>query len=235
MSPTKPLTTLTQVKADRAQTTVSVLIVDDDALVRAAVRRILDNEPRICVVGEAVDGRSAVDAVRRLRPQVVLMDLHMPHTNGVWATSRIVSAYPQVRVLVLTAFDTDDLVSAALKAGATSFLLKDSHPEAFLKAVLMAARGERAFAVSVLNRLVHATITTAPVTPTFPPAVTGRERDVASLVARGLANTEIAEELNLAVSTVKTHVSALLEKFGVNNRVQLAVAVARCLDSHTTR
>lgn len=234
MSPTKPLTSLAQVKADQAQTTVSVLIVDDDALVRAAIRRILNNEARITVIGEAADGRSAVDAVRRLRPQVVLMDLHMPHSNGVWATSRIVAAYPQIRVLVLTAFDTDDLVSSALKAGATSFLLKDSKPEAFTMAVLMAARGERAFAVSVLNRLVQATITTTPITPVFPAAVTDRERDVASLVARGLANAEIAEELNLALSTVKTHVSALLEKFGVNNRVQLAVAVAKCLDNRAT-
>ena len=211
---------------DSPQRRVRVVIVDDDALVRAALRLILESDSGVTVLGEGSDGRSGYDAARSLRPDVVLMDLHMPGTDGVWATAQIAADCPDTKVLVLTAFDTDAMVAAALRAGATGFLLKDSAPEVIFRAVHAAADGQRAFSGSV--RLVEAAVEATPQRRAFPETVTDRERQVALLVAQGLGNGEIAEELVVGASTVKTHVSALLDKFGVTNRVQLAVAVAEC-------
>ena len=213
---------------DSPQRRVRVVIVDDDALVRAALRLILESDSGVTVLGEGADGRSGYDAARSLRPDVVLMDLHMPGTDGVWATAQIAADCPDTKVLVLTAFDTDAMVAAALHAGATGFLLKDSAPEVIFRAVHAAADGQRAFSGSVLDRLVEAAVEATPQRRAFPETVTDRERQVALLVAQGLGNGEIAEELVVGASTVKTHVSALLDKFGVTNRVQLAVAVAEC-------
>ena len=213
---------------DSPQRRVRVVIVDDDALVRAALRLILESDSGVTVLGEGSDGRSGYDAARSLRPEVVLMDLHMPGTDGVWATAQITADCPDTKVLVLTAFDTDAMVAAALHAGATGFLLKDSAPEIIFRAVHAAADGQRAFSGSVLDRLVEAAVDATPQRRAFPETVTDRERQVALLVAQGLGNGEIAEELVVGASTVKTHVSALLDKFGVTNRVQLAVAVAEC-------
>ena len=213
---------------DSPQRRVRVVIVDDDALVRAALRLILESDSGVTVLGEGSDGRSGYDAARSLRPDVVLMDLHMPGTDGVWATAQIAADCPDTKVLVLTAFDTDAMVAAALRAGATGFLLKDSAPEIIFRAVHAAADGQRAFSGSVLDRLVEAAVEATPQRRAFPETVTERERQVALLVAQGLGNGEIAEELVVGASTVKTHVSALLDKFGVTNRVQLAVAVAEC-------
>lgn len=213
---------------DSPQRRVRVVIVDDDALVRAALRLILESDSGVTVLGEGSDGRSGYDAARSLRPDVVLMDLHMPGTDGVWATAQITADCPDTKVLVLTAFDTDAMVAAALHAGATGFLLKDSAPEIIFRAVHAAADGQRAFSGSVLDRLVEAVVEATPQRRAFPETVTDRERQVALLVAQGLGNGEIAEELVVGASTVKTHVSALLDKFGVTNRVQLAVAVAEC-------
>ena len=213
---------------DSPQRRVRVVIVDDDALVRAALRLILESDSGVTVLGEGSDGRSGYDAARSLRPDVVLMDLHMPGTDGVWATAQIAADCPDTKVLVLTAFDTDAMVAAALRAGATGFLLKDSAPEIIFRAVHAAADGQRAFSGSVLDRLVEAAVEATPQRRAFPETVTDRERQVALLVAQGLGNGEIAEELVVGSSTVKTHVSALLDKFGVSNRVQLAVAVAEC-------
>lgn len=213
---------------DSPQRRVRVVIVDDDALVRAALRLILESDSDVTVLGEGSDGRSGYDAARSLRPDVVLMDLHMPGTDGVWATAQIAADCPDTKVLVLTAFDTDAMVAAALRAGATGFLLKDSAPEIIFRAVHAAADGQRAFSGSVLDRLVEAAVEATPQRRAFPETVTDRERQVALLVAQGLGNGEIAEELVVGASTVKTHVSALLDKFGVSNRVQLAVAVAEC-------
>ena len=213
---------------DSPQRRVRVVIVDDDALVRAALRLILESDSGVTVLGEGADGRSGYDAARSLRPDVVLMDLHMPGTDGVWATAQIAADCPGTKVLVLTAFDTDAMVAAALHAGATGFLLKDSAPEIIFRAVHAAADGQRAFSGSVLDRLVEAAVDATPQRRAFPETVTDRERQVALLVAQGLGNGEIAEELVVGASTVKTHVSALLDKFGVTNRVQLAVAVAEC-------
>ena len=216
---------------DSPQRRVRVVIVDDDALVRAALRLILESDSGVTVLGEGSDGRSGYDAARSLRPDVVLMDLHMPGTDGVWATAQIAADCPDTKVLVLTAFDTDAMVSAALHAGATGFLLKDSAPEVIFRAVHAAADGQRAFSGSVLDRLVEAAVEATPQRRAFPETVTDRERQVALLVAQGLGNGEIAEELVVGASTVKTHVSALLDKFGVTNRVQLAVAVAECAEA----
>ena len=213
---------------DSPQRRVRVVIVDDDALVRAALRLVLEGDSGVTVLGEGSDGRSGYDAARSLRPDVVLMDLHMPGTDGVWATAQIAANCPDTKVLVLTAFDTDAMVAAALHAGATGFLLKDSAPEIIFRAVHAAADGQRAFSGSVLDRLVEAAVDATPQRRAFPETVTDRERQVALLVAQGLGNGEIAEELVVGASTVKTHVSALLDKFGVTNRVQLAVAVAEC-------
>ena len=213
---------------DSPQRRVRVVIVDDDALVRAALRLILESDSGVTVLGEGSDGRSGYDAARSLRPDVVLMDLHMPGTDGVWATAQIAADCPDTKVLVLTAFDTDAMVAAALRAGATGFLLKASAPEVIFRAVHAAADGQRAFSGSVLDRLVEAAVEATPQRRAFPETVTDRERQVALLVAQGLGNGEIAEELVVGASTVKTHVSALLDKFGVTNRVQLAVAVAEC-------
>ena len=213
---------------DSPQRRVRVVIVDDDALVRAALRLILESDSSVTVLGEGSDGRSGYDAARSLRPDVVLMDLHMPGTDGVWATAQIAADCPDTKVLVLTAFDTDAMVAAALHAGAIGFLLKDSAPEVIFRAVHAAADGQRAFSGSVLDRLVEAAVEATPQRRAFPETVTDRERQVALLVAQGLGNGEIAEELVVGASTVKTHVSALLDKFGVTNRVQLAVAVAEC-------
>ena len=216
---------------DSPQRRVRVVIVDDDALVRAALRLILESDSGVTVLGEGSDGRSGYDAARSLRPDVVLMDLHMPGTDGVWATAQIAADCPDTKVLVLTAFDTDAMVAAALRAGATGFLLKDSAPEIIFRAVHAAADGQRAFSGSVLDRLVEAAVEATPQRRAFPETVTERERQVALLVAQGLGNGEIAEELVVGASTVKTHVSALLDKFGVSNRVQLAVAVAECAEA----
>ena len=213
---------------DSPQRRVRVVIVDDDALVRAALRLVLEGDSGVTVLGEGADGRSGYDAARSLRPDVVLMDLHMPGTDGVWATAQIAADCPDTKVLVLTAFDTDAMVAAALRAGATGFLLKDSAPEIIFRAVHAAADGQRAFSGSVLDRLVETAVEAAPQRRAFPDTVTDRERQVALLVAQGLGNGEIAAELAVGAGTVKTHVSALLDKFGVTNRVQLAVAVAEC-------
>ena len=203
---------------DSPQRRVRVVIVDDDALVRAALRLVLEGDSGVTVLGEGADGRSGYDAARSLRPDVVLMDLHMPGTDGVWATAQIAADCPDTKVLVLTAFDTDAMVAAALRAGATGFLLKDSAPEIIFRAVHAAADGQRAFSGSVLDRLVEAAVEATPQRRAFPETVTDRER-------------QVARQMSIADTTVKTHVSALLDKFGVSNRVQLAVAVAECAEA----
>ena len=213
---------------DSPQRRVRVVIVDDDALVRAALRLVLEGDSGVTVLGEGADGRSGYDAARSLRPDVVLRPLHRPATAGFGPTAQIAPDCPDTKVLVLTAFDTDAMVAAALRAGATGFLLKDSAPEIIFRAVHAAADGQRAVSGSVLDRLVEAAVEATPQRRAFPETVTDRERQVALLVAQGLGNGEIAEELVVGASTVKTHVSALLDKFGVTNRVQLAVAVAEC-------
>jgi DNA-binding NarL/FixJ family response regulator len=191
-----------------------VLIADDQALVRAGFRLILETEPGIEVVGEAGDGREAIGQARRLRPDVVLIDVRMPGLDGLEATRRLLSADPSSRVIMLTTFDLDEYVYAALKAGASGFLLKDVSPERLVAAVQMVGEGDALLAPSITRRLVER-FARRESGPSLPPAalgsLTAREREVLTLVARGLANSELAAELHLSEATVKTHVARILQ------------------------
>lgn len=203
---------------------VSVLVVDDEPLVRAGLRLVLDPARGIEIVGEAADGVAGVQAARRLDPDVVLMDVRMPGGDGIEAVSRIRAAGLRCRVLMLTAFDTDEFVLAALRAGADGFLLKAEDPELIEQAVLGAGDGAAMMSVPVLRRLVSLAV--APVaTPGVPDGVTEREWEVAREVARGRSNAEISAALHLSLATVKTHVGSLFAKLGLDNRVQLAILV----------
>jgi len=204
-----------------------VLVADDQHLVRHGFRMILDAEDDIEVVGEAADGVRAVELARRLDPDVVLMDVRMPTMDGIEATRRL--AGPEVvrpvRVLMLTTFDLDDYVYAALRNGASGFLLKDTPAEELVRALRLVVAGEALLAPSVTRRLI-AELAQTQAPPAPPPALatlTSREREVLTLVARGLSNAEIAEELVLGETTVKTHVGRVLTKLGLRDRVQAVV------------
>jgi DNA-binding NarL/FixJ family response regulator len=206
--------------------TIHVVIADDQALVRAGFRMILEAQPDIRVAGEAADGAAAVDAVRLLRPDVVLMDIRMPGVDGLEATRRILAAGSTARILILTTFDLDEYVYTALRLGASGFLLKDVSPEHLVVAVRLIAAGDQLLAPSVTRRLVERFART-PVVPTAAqPALerlTPRELEVLQLVARGLSNQEIAETLVLGEATVKTHVAHVLAKLELRDRVQAVV------------
>lgn len=217
---------------------VGVLLVDDERLMRAGLRLMVDGAAGISVLGEAADGAEAVRAVAELDPDVVLMDVRLPGTNGIEATRQLVAAGSRARVVVLTAFETDDHLLKALRAGAVSFLLKDAPPEAVVAAVHDAALGRSSFSPSVLARLVALAAgppsgRSAPTAsgrdlrtaPASPDGLTPREREVGRLVAQGLGNAEIAAALFLSTTTVKTHMTHLFEKLHVTNRVQLAIRV----------
>jgi DNA-binding NarL/FixJ family response regulator len=204
---------------------IRTLLVDDQRLVRAGLRLLCENTADIEVVGEAENGHEAVRLVARLTPDVVLMDLRMPGVDGITATGRIAAAHPNARVLVLTTFDDDEHLYPALAAGAQGFLGKDAPPEQLLDAIRRTAAGESPFSPAVLRRLVRAAVESHRV-PEVPAGLTDRERDVLALVGRGLSNAEIADRLHVAVSTVKTHVAALMTKTGATNRVRLAVLAA---------
>ena len=198
-----------------------VLLVDDQALVRAGFRLILERAG-IDVVAEAADGEEAVRAATEHAPDVVLMDVRMPRMDGIEATRRIVAAQPDVRVLALTTFDLDDYVMAAVRAGASGFMLKDVDPSDLVHAVRVVARGDAMLAPELTRRLLRRVAATPTPSP-LPDEVTEREADVLRLVARGLSNTEIAQALFLSEATVKTYVSRLLTKLDRRDRVQLAV------------
>jgi DNA-binding NarL/FixJ family response regulator len=205
---------------------IRVLVVDDQRLVRAGFCMLLEAEDDLEVVGEASDGLEAVAAVDELRPDVVLMDVRMPNLDGVEATARIVQAHPDTRVLVLTTFDLDEYLFAALRAGASGFLLKDTPPEQLVEAIRIVAHGEALLAPSVTKRVIEA-FATAPAPPPSNAGfgdLTDREHVVLRLVAKGLSNAEIAHELYLSETTVKTHVGRVLMKLGVRDRVQAVVA-----------
>ena len=206
--------------------TVTVLVVDDEPLARAGVRTILGTDPRIEVVGEAADGAEALDEAARLAPDVVLMDIRMPRMNGLETTRRLAERGVDSRVLILTTFDEDEHVYAALRAGAGGFLLKDAPPEALIGAVHTVAAGEALLAPSVTRRLIAAFVRAAPPRPERPPGLdelTPRELEVLELVGRGLANAEIAGRLYVSEATVKTHVSRVLLKLGLRDRVGAVV------------
>ncbi len=210
--------------------TVSVLLVDDQPLLSLGFRLILEAQPDVTVVGEAGDGAQAVAMTRALRPAVVLMDVRMPVMDGIEATRVIVDSGSPARVLVLTTFDVDEYVYAALRAGASGFLLKDVPPADLVTAIHAVAGGHAVVAPTVTRRLLDAFLPHLPDPATGrSPAgealhrLTGREREVLELVGRGRSNTEIADALTLSEATVKAHVGRLLAKLGLRDRVQIVV------------
>jgi len=207
---------------------ISVLIADDQAMVRAGFRMVLDAEDDISVIGEAANGEQAVHSTHRLEPDVVLMDVRMPELDGIEATRQIAGGNLDsvARVLILTTFDLDEYVYDALGAGASGFLLKDSPPEQLVTAIRVVAGGEALLAPSVTSRLVEEFARTRRVRREPPPGLdelTGRELEVLKLLAGGMSNAEIADSLVLGDSTVKTHVGRLLGKLGLRDRVQAVV------------
>ncbi|MFT4296785.1 MAG: response regulator transcription factor [Micropruina sp.] len=208
--------------------TARTLLVDDEPLIRAGLRLILDGTPGIEVVGEAGDGRAGVQAVASLRPHVVLMDLRMPVLDGIAATREIVASGHGAAVVVLTSFDTEGFIADALDAGAQGFLLKNAPPEELIDAVRQAAAGGMPFSPAVLRRVAQLAARAPRPDAADPLAeLSDREREVALLIADGLGNQEIADRLYLSLPTVKTYVGRLLGKLDASNRVQIALAVQR--------
>jgi DNA-binding NarL/FixJ family response regulator len=206
--------------------TIRVAIVDDQHLVRVGFRMILDAEPDIEVVGDAADGLAGVDLVERERPDVVLMDVRMPHRDGIDATRDIVTLGIDTRVIILTTFDLDEHVFGALRAGASGFLLKDTPPERLATAVRTVAAGDALLDPAITDRVVRAMVDGGGVPATVPDEVaqlTDREREVLLLVARGRSNAEIAADLVVSETTVKTHMGRILAKLGLRDRVQAVV------------
>jgi DNA-binding NarL/FixJ family response regulator len=208
---------------------IRVLLVDDQALVRAGFRMILDAEEDLDVVGEATDGREAIEQSRSLRPDVVLMDIRMPELDGLEASRRIIAEQGDSapRILMLTTFDLDEYVYEALRAGASGFLLKDTPPEQLVAAINVVAEGEALLAPSVTRRVISEFVKGTGPTPAaqFPRLedLTARELEVLKAIARGLSNAEIARELFVSETTVKTHVARILMKLGLRDRVQVVV------------
>ncbi|MCG5436314.1 response regulator [Micromonospora foliorum] len=207
--------------------TVRVLVADDQEIVRTGLTIILNTQPGIEVVGGAVDGRQAVALARRLRPDVCLFDIRMPGMDGIEATRALAGpTVPEpLAVVVITTFDLDEYVYAALRAGARGFLLKEAGPALLSQAVHAAANGDALIAPSVTTRLLKAFADADPAAPRTQPieALTDREEQVLVAVARGRTNQEIADELHITLSTVKSHVTSLMTKLGVRNRVELAM------------
>jgi DNA-binding NarL/FixJ family response regulator len=207
---------------------LGVVLADDQPLIRAGLRTTIDHADDLEVVGEAADGAQAVDVTRATRPDVVLMDVRMPVLDGIEATQRITgdATLAGVRVLILTTFDLDEYVYAALRAGASGFLLKDSRPEDILGAIRVVAAGDALLAPSVTRRLIEEFGRRAEIEPIARPelaALTDREREVLALVGRGLSNTEIGESLYVSPATAKTHVSHVMTKLYARDRAQLVV------------
>jgi DNA-binding NarL/FixJ family response regulator len=205
---------------------IRVLICDDQALVRAGFRAILGSRPEIEIVGEAENGAEAVALAERRQPDVILMDIRMPVLDGVEATRRLIEQGSSARILVLTTFDLDEYVHAAIRAGASGFLLKDVTPAKLVEAIRIVAAGDALLAPSVTRRLLQRFAATLPAGDQSSKVLgqlTPRETEVLRLLAAGLSNAEIASELVVSEATVKTHISSLLRKLGLRDRVQAVI------------
>ncbi|WP_372342952.1 response regulator [Paeniglutamicibacter sp. ZC-3] len=209
---------------------IRIVLVDDENLVRAGLRMILESDPRIDVVGECADGRSAVSMVAELSPDLVLMDIRMPVMDGLTASEALLRASPEQKILVLTTFNTDDMVLSALRMGASGFLLKDTPPAELMEAINQVAAGRTMLSESVTRQLI-AVAGSRPESTRRNAALerlavlTEREREIAAAMARGSSNQEIAEELFISLATVKTHIGRVLDKLDADNRVQVALCV----------
>ena len=210
--------------------TTGILLADDQELMRMGFRMVIDSQPDLEVIGEASNGREAIDATRRLAPDVVLMDVRMPGCDGVQATRTIVDSGAASRIIILTTFDLDEYVYAALRAGASGFLLKDAQPAELLAAIRAVASGDAVVSPRVTRRLLSQHAHRLPATGSPEPheralltALTAREREVMLEVGRGLNNAEIADKLVLSEATVKTHVGRILSKLDLRDRVQIVV------------
>jgi NarL family two-component system response regulator LiaR len=205
---------------------IRILIVDDHDIVREGQRALIESEPGMELVGEAKDGIEAVDLASRLQPDVILMDLHMPKKDGIEATTEIKCENPESRILVLTSFNDDEKVYAAIKAGAMGFLLKDSSPQKILKAIRKVYQGETSIGPRIAQKLMREIQRTSDSPPTEEP-LTIREMEVIKLIAEGLSNQEIAERLVISERTVRTHVTNILGKLHLANRTQAALYALR--------
>jgi DNA-binding NarL/FixJ family response regulator len=206
--------------------TIRVLLCDDQALVRSGFRLILESREDIEVVGEAEDGREAIELAQRVDPDLILMDIRMPNVDGVEATRRLVTGGSRARIIVLTTFDLDEYVFESIRAGASGFLLKDVQPTQLVDAIRVVAAGEALLAPSVTRRLLDRFAHTLPGEEKPPPelvSLTERELEVLKLLASGLSNAELAERLFLSETTVKSHISSVLRKLGLRDRVQAVV------------
>lgn len=208
---------------------IHVLIADDHPLYREGVRKMLSVASDIEIVGEAASGEDAIDRALSLQPDVILMDLKMPGVNGIDATRRILYASPRIGVLVLTMFETDETVFAAMRAGARGYVLKDADQEEVLRAVKAVSRGEAIFSPAIAERLIHYFAALKPTTADMAfPELTDREREILRLIAQGHSNSEIAERLLLSIKTVQNHVSNIFSKLQVADRAQ---AIIRARDA----
>jgi DNA-binding NarL/FixJ family response regulator len=202
---------------------IRVVTADDQPLIRDALRTILEREPDLQVTGEAVDGDEALAIVRAQRPDVVLMDIRMPGRDGIDATRAMLAAPDPPKVLMLTTFDLDEYVHACLRAGASGFLLKDTPPAGIVAAVRAAHAGDATLSPAVTQRMITSYVQAPAPGASLPAALTDRETDVLRAIARGLSNAEVARELFLGETTVKTHVTSILAKLGVRDRLQAVI------------
>src|SRR5713101_2519304 len=203
-----------------------VLIADDQTLFRSGLARLLDEDPRVEVVGQAVDGADAVKAAATAKPDVILMDLKMPNLDGAEATRRIVAEHPEIKVLILSTFDAESYVLQALRAGASGYVLKDSQPDAIVSSILAVIHGERVMANAVANRVLD--MLTGTTTPKdFYDGLTAREVEILKLLATGLANKQIARRLAISEKTVRNHVSHMYEKLQIYDRSQAVLYAVR--------
>ncbi|HEY7007996.1 MAG TPA: response regulator transcription factor [Jatrophihabitantaceae bacterium] len=206
---------------------ISVLVVDDQELVRTGFRLILDAEPDLHVAGEAADGRHAIDQATRLRPDVVLMDVRMPLLDGIAATRAILAQPPAPKIIMLTTFDVDEFVYGALSTGASGFLLKDVKAAHLADAIRTVHQGDALLAPAITRRLIARFVATQPPTQRRPDqlaSLTAREREVLLMIARGLSNTEIAATLVVSETTIKTHIGRIFAKLGIRDRAQAVIA-----------